>query len=68
MSESVDNWNKSSFSGPNSDNCVEVAIVGTGAGGTKVRDTKNRDGGTLNFTHDEWVAFVAGVKNGEFDI
>jgi hypothetical protein len=32
-----------------------------------VRDTKNRDGGTLIFTDAESAAFVGGVKDGEFD-
>jgi hypothetical protein len=63
MAENSETWRKSSFSAANGA-CVEVS-VGDGA---KVRDTKNRAGGTLEFTHDEWVAFVAGVKAGEFDI
>jgi len=32
-----------------------------------VRDSKARDRAPLEFTVDEWAAFVAGVKNGEFD-
>lgn len=31
-------------------------------------DTKDPDGPKLAFTQAEWDAFVAGVKNGEFDI
>jgi hypothetical protein len=58
-------WHKSTRSSDTA-NCVEVAdnlpdVVA-------VRDTKNRDGGTLLFTHDEWAAFVGGVKDGEFDL
>jgi hypothetical protein len=33
-----------------------------------VRDGKNPDGPKLIFTPDEWHAFVAGVKDGEFDL
>jgi hypothetical protein len=33
-----------------------------------VRDTKDRDGGTLVFAADSWAAFVDGVKGGEFDL
>ena len=56
-------WRKSSTSGKS--DCVEVRI------GTKhvhVRDTKNGSGAVLTFTHQEWCAFVSGVRLGEFDI
>lgn len=32
-----------------------------------VRDTKDASKMTLQFTKDEWQAFIAGVKKGEFD-
>ena len=57
-------WHKSTRSG-GSGNCVEVADNLPGI--VAVRDTKNRDGGTLIFTDAEWTAFVGGVKDGEFD-
>ncbi len=57
-------WRKSTRSGPNCDNCVEVAFVDQAIA---VRDSKNRDGGVLLFTPGEWDAFVAGAKDGEFD-
>lgn len=44
--------------------CVEV---GRSDGVIQVRDTKNPDGATLAFSAQEWAAFVAGVKAGEFD-
>ena len=46
-------------------NCVEVGRSADGA--VLVRDTKDRAQQTLAFTADEWTAFVAGVKAGEFD-
>jgi hypothetical protein len=58
-------WFKSTRSGPNSDNCVEVAFVD---GAIAVRDSKNPDGPALIFTGDEWDAFVGGAKDGEFDL
>ncbi|MEJ3742302.1 DUF397 domain-containing protein [Actinomycetes bacterium KLBMP 9797] len=58
-------WRKSSRSGPNCDNCVEVAFVG---GAIAVRDSKNPTGPALLFTTDEWDAFVGGTKDGEFDL
>lgn len=57
-------WRKSTRSGPNCDNCVEVAFVGAGIA---IRDSKDPLGPNLLFTADEWEAFVGGAKNGEFD-
>jgi hypothetical protein len=54
-------WCKSSFCGNSA--CVEVAKVGDEF---LVRDSKYPDGLVLTFTRDEWAAFVAGVKAGEF--
>lgn len=58
-------WRTSSRSGANG-NCVEVAENLPGI--VAVRDTKDRDGGTLVFGDAAWTAFVAGVKDGEFDL
>jgi hypothetical protein len=58
-------WRKSTRSGPNCDNCVEVAFV---PGAIAVRDSKNPTGPVLIFTPDEWDAFVGGAKDGEFDL
>jgi Domain of unknown function (DUF397) len=32
-----------------------------------VRDSKNPDGPVLTCSPDDWTAFIAGVKLGEFD-
>jgi hypothetical protein len=46
--------------------CVEVGQLPGGS--VSVRDAKDPERGiSLVFTHDEWDAFVKGVKNGEFD-
>ncbi|MFY1635310.1 DUF397 domain-containing protein [Solwaraspora sp. WMMB335] len=58
-------WRKSSRSGPNCDNCVEVAFVDQAIA---VRDSKNPTGPVLIFTADEWDAFVGGAQDGEFDL
>jgi hypothetical protein len=58
------NWRTSSYSS-GGNQCVEVADRPDGA--RLVRDTKNRAGATLHFTAPEWQAFIAGVRNGEFD-
>ncbi|MGH3569334.1 MAG: DUF397 domain-containing protein [Pseudonocardia sp.] len=57
-------WRKSTFSN-NTGACVEVADLP--GGGRGVRDSKNPTGPALMFTAAEWVAFVAGVRDGEFD-
>jgi hypothetical protein len=59
-------WRKSSYSNGSGGNCVEVARNLPGI--VAVRDSKNRDGGTLVFTPDEWQAFTAGVQDGEFSL
>ena len=43
--------------------CVEVAKV---AEGYLIRDSKNPEIAPLQFTADEWTAFVKGVNAGEF--
>jgi hypothetical protein len=58
-------WMKSTRSGPDSDNCVEVAFVGEVIA---VRDSKHPTGPALIFTAAEWDAFVGGAKDGEFDL
>ena len=55
-------WRKSSFSGHTG--CVEWRMDERGV---QVRDTKIQAGPELSFTHEEWVAFLAGVRNGEAD-
>ncbi|MFI7046861.1 DUF397 domain-containing protein [Streptosporangium sandarakinum] len=58
-------WRKSSLSGDNGGQCVEVASNLPGA--VAVRDSKDPDGPALFFTPAEWRSFVGGVKSGTFD-
>ncbi len=53
-------WRKSTYSGSNGGSCVEVADNLTGV--VLVRDTKDREGGTLAFTPISWANFVGLVK------
>jgi hypothetical protein len=55
-------WRKSTFSGLNG--CVEIAVLDGQIG---VRDSKDRNGPILLFTHTEWNSFLNGVKDGQFD-
>lgn len=57
-------WRKSSFSNA-SGNCVEVA--GLPGGAVAVRNSRDAAGPALVYTRDEIAAFLAGVRNGEFD-
>lgn len=59
-------WRKASYSGSGGGNCVEVAALPDG--GMAVRDSKDADGPMLIFAADEWAAFTAGVRAGEFDV
>jgi hypothetical protein len=52
-------WRKSSFSGANGGNCVEVA---DDTGRVLVRDTKDRDGLVLSVPAEAWATFTAGLK------
>jgi Domain of unknown function (DUF397) len=58
-------FRKSSYSGAVNNNCVEVGFV---TAEVLMRDSKDPKGPVLHFTPDEWRAFTAGVKAGEFDL
>jgi hypothetical protein len=57
-------WHKSSASSANG-HCVEVGQGDCSM--VHVRDTKNREGGELQFTPQAWTAFIAGIKAGTDD-
>ena len=54
-------WRKSSYSGNNGGNCVEVGAV---PGAVLVRDSKNPDGGRLGFSSPVWREFAARIIKG----
>lgn len=56
-------WIKSSYC--NTSTCVEVMIE---ENTVAVRDSKNRALPALVYSLDEWQQFVAGVKDGQFDL
>jgi len=69
-------WHKASYSGGNGGGCVEVTATHDTAGVPHkagedllylLRDSKDPGGPKLAFTTSEWDAFIAGVKDGEFD-
>ena len=56
-------WKKSTASA-NNPQCVEVAFAGQSV---LVRNSRQPDGPMLSFTVPEWIAFLIGVGNGEFE-
>lgn len=57
-------WRKSSTSAAGGE-CVEVAVTDVAV---MVRDSKDRSGPVLKFSHAEWRAFVTGIIQGEFSL
>jgi hypothetical protein len=57
-------WTKSSYSGSNGGNCVEVAKLPNGQRG--VRDSKDPARPILLVTGRQWSIFVVGIKRYEF--
>lgn len=51
-------WRKSSYSGDNGGECVEVAT----SEAIVVRDTTDRNGTVLTFSDDAWRAFTETLK------
>ena len=68
MGHTLDNviWRKSSYSGSNGGNCVEVAML-PGAS-RAVRDSKDPGGPKLRFSREEWRAFTTSIKRGELGL
>jgi hypothetical protein len=56
-------WRKSSYSGTNGGNCVEVARNLPGI--VAVRDSKDPAGPALAFTPVDWHTFTAALRGGE---
>jgi hypothetical protein len=59
-------WRKSSYSGSNGGNCVEIADNLPAV--VAVRDSKDSGGPVLVFTPVGWQAFTVAIKAGEFDL
>jgi Domain of unknown function (DUF397) len=59
-------WRKSSYSGGNGGQCVEVARNLPGV--VAVRDSKDPDGPCLVVTAGAWRAFTDGVRRGWFGL
>jgi hypothetical protein len=51
-------WRKSTYSSGNGGDCVEIASDDM----VMVRDTTNRDGGTLGFSTAAWEQFLGTIR------
>lgn len=56
-------WHKSSYSGNNGGNCVEVAVNLPGT--VALRDSRDAQGPVLVVTPEGWQSFTATVKAGD---
>lgn len=59
MTDQPGAWRKSSYSSSDPEACVEVSLTAERA---LIRDTKDRDGGTIRLPHAAWSALLAHVK------
>jgi hypothetical protein len=55
-------WRRASC---DSSSCAEVAVTD---GVIEIRNSNAPDAGTARFTQVEWALFIAGVKEGDFDV
>lgn len=60
-------WRKSSYSGGNSGQCVEVADLSAAYDGVAIRDSKDPNGPALMFPAGTFTGFIAEVAAGRFD-
>lgn len=58
-----EDWRKSTRS--QLANCVQVRIIN---GVVETRNSNDPDGPTVSYTPEEWLAFLDGVRAGEFNL
>ncbi|MEU0485196.1 DUF397 domain-containing protein [Streptosporangium sp. NPDC006013] len=59
------NWRKSSLSGSDGSNCVEITNLSNNH--RAIRDSKNPTGPALILTPRQWTTFITTIKNGDCD-
>jgi hypothetical protein len=60
-------WHISTYSPNGGGDCVEAGPLGDGTERVAVRHSRRPDAEVIVYTRAEWEAFLAGVRNGEFD-
>lgn len=72
MDSTGSGWRAPRGRGEDAGHAIEVAVAAGSKEGSDhvitLRDPRDPDGPTLVFTPAEWEAFVAGVRDGEFDL
>jgi hypothetical protein len=58
-------WRKSKASNAAQGECVEIAFADDAV---LVRHSQDPSGPVLSFSYPEWKAFLAGARDGEFDL
>ncbi|MFE2105839.1 DUF397 domain-containing protein [Kitasatospora sp. NPDC059463] len=59
---------KSSYSGGNGGDCVEVALASSTPGVVPVRDSKDPSGPVLLFPAASWQAFLTSLRDGSLPV
>lgn len=60
-------WHISTYSANGDAECVEAGPLADGTERVAVRHSHHPDAEVILYTRGEWEAFLAGVRNGEFD-
>lgn len=60
-------WRKSTKCANGGGQCVEAGPLEDGSGRVAIRHSVDPDGPIITYSREEWAAFVAGVRAGEFD-
>lgn len=60
-------WQTSTRSQSAGGQCVEAGPLADGSGRVAVRHSRHPEGSVIVYTRAEWIAFLAGAKDGEFD-
>ncbi|SDT51485.1 protein of unknown function [Streptomyces sp. TLI_053] len=61
-------WRKSSYSGNNGGECIEVALTSPASALVPVRDSKDPSGPVLLFPAAAWGSFLAAVRDGSLPV
>ena len=60
-------WRKSTRSPSDNGQCVEAGFLTDGTGRVALRHSHHPEAPPIVYTKAEWVAFLGGAKDGEFD-